>query len=185
MHDDLAHAIEALNKGRRYAAFWESLDKDVKEIGAGKEFVTSLHAQFDVELCDLSLQRPDPPDLIGIDENGLRVGVELAEVVCRETVERNEKGEEVFRVWRTGELSAALSDALSRKDRKTYYGGPLVQLYVCLFTDEPALTPDSARAELATAQFGPFEKITRSFLLFSYDPGTKTYPMLELTHRTK
>ena len=69
------------------------------------------------------------------------------------------KGESGYRVWRPGELTAAILALLLRKDAKTYRRGPFAELYVCLFADEPALTVEIARSELGSAVFGPFNQI--------------------------
>jgi hypothetical protein len=53
-------------------------------------------------------------------------------------------------------------------------------MIVCVFTDEPMLTLDAAIAELVHADFGAFCQLTRAFLLLSYNPGTKSYPVVPL-----
>jgi hypothetical protein len=132
-------------------------------------------------LSGLRLQRPDPPDLTAA-RNGGRVAIELAEIVCEEAARRNANGENVYRVWRPGDLAGAISAMLARKDAKKFHGGPFHETIVCLFTDEPALTVETAMAELTNERFGPFQCITSSFLLFSYRPATKSYPVLQLRH---
>ncbi len=181
MRNDLDRAIALLNK-RQYASFWEWTDKEGKELGVGEQLVGAINATFDLGLTDIAVQRPDPPDLTCRNNDGQRVGIELAELVCEESVRRNAQGEAVYRVWRPGDVTRAVSDLLAEKDGKAYHGGPFTELYVCLFTDEPALTAEAAREELASASFGPFRQINRSFLLFSYQPKNQTYPVIALDH---
>jgi len=142
----------------------------------------SLNAQSELGLSNLQLQRPDPPDLTCTNARSERVAIEIAEVVCEEAVRRTAKGEGAVRVWRAGELSTSIGDLLRRKDAKTFHGGPFAQTFVCLFTDEPMLTLESAQAELASARFGPFKQLTGAFLLFSYQPSTQNYPVIKLAH---
>ncbi|OGW16757.1 MAG: hypothetical protein A2X56_03870 [Nitrospirae bacterium GWC2_57_13] len=88
-----------------------------------------------------------------------------------------------MRVWNFGEISAKVSSLLVGKDTKKYLGGPYSGIVVCLFTDEPMLTFDEAKEELGSIKFGPFSQVTSAFLVFSYDPDTKSYPtvLLQIT----
>jgi hypothetical protein len=182
MRDELTRAVELLSEGRQYAPFFEWPKKGGKELGVAEEFVASLNAQSGLRLSNLQLQHPDPPDLTCMNARGERVAIEVAEVVCEEAVRRTVKGEEVLRVWHPGDLTTSVTALLRRKDDKIFHGGPFAHIFVCLFTDEPMLTLDSAPAELATAHFGPFKQVTGAFLLFSYQPSTQSYPVITLAH---
>jgi len=182
MRDELTRAVELLSEGRQYAPFFEWPDKGGKELGVAEEFVASLNAESGLGLSDLQLQHPDPPDLTCVTAGGERAAIEIAEVVCEETVRRTAKGEGVLRMWRPGDLTSSVAALLRRKDDKTFHGGPFAHTFVCLFTDEPMLTLESARAELASARFGPFKQLTGAFLLFSYQPSTQSYPVITLVH---
>ncbi|HEY2988474.1 MAG TPA: hypothetical protein VGL11_12165 [Candidatus Binatia bacterium] len=182
MRDELKRAIEFLNAGRQYASFFEGPAKERKERAVAEEFIASLNADSGLGLSNLQLQRPDPPDLTCISARGERVAIEVAEVVCEEAVRRTAHGEEVLRVWRSGELSSSVTALLRRKDEKTFHGGPFEQIFVCLFTDEPMLTLESARAELDGARFGAFKQITGAFFLFSYQASTQSFPVIKLAH---
>lgn len=52
-----------------------------------------------------------------------------------------------------------------------------------MFTDEPLLTIDRLEVELATKLFGPYKQLDRAYLVVSYDPASKTYPVIELDIR--
>jgi hypothetical protein len=86
----------------------------------------------------------------------------------------------VIRVWNPGDLTAHVTSRLADKDSKHFNGGPFAGTVVCLFTDEPMLTVQQARDELNLAAFGPFKQLTAAYLLMSYDPSTKTYPVVSL-----
>ena len=66
------------------------------------------------------------------------------------------------------------------KDRKVFHGGPYAEVIACLFTDEPALSVKFAAQELTGKVFGPVAQLTSAYLLFSYQPATKSYPALRL-----
>src|SRR5664279_732100 len=151
MRDELSRAIDLLSEGRQYAPFFEWADKEGKELGVAEEFAASINAEIGLGLSGLQLQRPDPPDLTCVSASGERVAIEVVEVVCEETVRRNAKGQEAFRVWRPGALVSSIATLLERKDNKNFHAGPFAHTFACLFTDEPMLTPDFVRAELATA----------------------------------
>ena len=156
--------------------------REGKELGVAEDFVVALNAESGLGLSNLQLQRPDPPDLTCISALGEPVAIEVSEVVCEKAVRRTAKGEGVLRVWSPGDLTSSVAARLRRKDEKTFHGGPFAHIFVCLFTDEPMLTFESARAELATARFGPFKQLTGAFLLFSYQPSTQSYPVIRLVH---
>jgi hypothetical protein len=86
----------------------------------------------------------------------------------------------VYRSWQAGELLSQVAHVLNGKDAKTFHGGPYQAIIACLFTDEPALTVTQATAELSGQLFGPFTQLTAAYLLFSYDPGSQTYPVVKL-----
>jgi hypothetical protein len=182
MRDELERAVALLNSGRQYASFFEWPQKQGKELGVAEEFVGSMNAEFSLGLTDLRLQSPDPPDLTCLDAKGGRVAIEIAEVVCEEAVRRTAQGQEVLRVWRPGGLTSSIAALLHWKDAKIFHGGPFCQIYACLFTDEPMLALEAAREELAGSRFGPFRQISGAFLLFSYQPGTQSYPVIKLAH---
>jgi hypothetical protein len=102
------------------------------------------------------------------------------EVVCEDAARLNEQGVEVFRNWRAGELTAHIAKLLAEKDSKTFNGGPFASITVCMFTDEPLLTIDRLEVELADKYFGPYKQVDSAYLVVSYDPATKTYPVIEL-----
>ncbi len=181
MGHDIRHAmIQALNRGRRYASFFEWPDKDLKELGVVEELVASIAACDALELHEPRINRPDPPDCVCSGACGTRVAVEVAEIVCQRAAALNAQGHNVYRNWYPGELEPHIATRLANKDSKQFHGGPYDEVLICLFTDEPALTSEFAGSELAQTRFGPFRQITRAYLLFSYDPNTKRYPALRL-----
>ncbi len=179
MRQDIERLIEIAARTRKYASFFEWPEKERKELGVVEELVSGLNAAG-LGLRNLRVQRPDPPDCVCDDMNGNPVAIEVAEIVCEDAARLNAQGQNVYRAWRPGELEKTIAARLSEKDTKSFHGGPYTEIAVCLFTDEPALTLDFAKRELSVASFGPFEQIGAAYLLFSYDPGSKSYPLLPL-----
>lgn len=180
MRRDLERAIEALNRGRKYASGFKWPEKDIEELGVVEELMASVTASRFRELYHPRINRPDPPDCVCSTADGALVAVEVTEVVCERAAALNAQGHEVYRNWRPGELRAHIAMRLGDKDNKQFHGGPYGEVLICLFTDEPALTTELAACELAGARFGPFRQITDAYLLFFYDPHTKGYPVFKL-----
>jgi hypothetical protein len=165
---------------RTYAAFFEWSEKSQKELGVVEELIASLNCSAGLGLHSPQIQQPDPPDCYCFNASGERVGVEVAEVVCKRAAHLNAQGKNVMRVWETGELAGHISHRLKDKDKKAYHGGPYAALIACLFTDEPMLSLAQAKSELGGLRFGPFKQLTSAYLLFSYEPSIKSYPLLRL-----
>lgn len=165
---------------RTYASFFEQPDKADKELGVAEALIASLNRVASLGLHSPGVQNPDPPDCFCLGPSAEKVGIEVAEVVCGHAAHLNAQGNYAMRDWKVGELVEAISHRLKEKDKKTYHGGPYARLIVCLFTDEPMLSLAQAKAELGSQRFGPFAQLSGAYLLFSYDPSTKTYPLLNL-----
>ena len=180
MAQDLKDIVKLLAARRKYASFFETFDKERKELGVGEELLKELNSSFSLQLSNLKTCSPDPPDLTCTNESGELIAIEITEVVDEDAVRENQNGNEVFRVWRPGELQQKINSSLSRKDKICLNGGPYKKLFVCLFTDEMMLTHDVVSKELAGISFGPFTQITDAFLLFSYQPTTQSYPVMRL-----
>lgn len=123
---------------------------------------------------------PDPPDCVCLNAEGELVAIEVVEVVCEQAVRLNARGNWVYRHWRPGELASKVAQRLAEKDEKRFHGGPYAAIIACLFTDEPALSYEQAIAELSLQGFGPFRQLSSAYLLFSYQPATQSYPVLQL-----
>jgi len=159
---------------KSYAAHFEWFEKDQKELGVAEELLAALERSGARTLSSLQSFSPDPPDCICLDSAGRSVAIEVAELVCETATRLNAQGHDVYRQWQAGELAAAVAEQLAAKDVKSFHGGPYHEIVACLFTDEPALTLDQAERELGNALFGPFAQLSAAYLLFSYDPGTRT-----------
>ena len=163
---------------RQYAPFFEWFDKGQKEVGVVEELIESLNATGRAHLRAPQLYRPDPPDCICENKLGERVAIEVSEVVCEGAARLTAQGHAVYRRWNNGELASHVEQLLSGKDAKTFNGGPYAEIVACLFTDEPAISSEYASTQLQDAQFGVFTQLTSGFLLLSYNPATKSYPVV-------
>ena len=165
---------------RKYASFFEWSDKPTKEIGVVEELLISLNKELGLGLHSLQSFNPDPPDCICLNTYDQLVAIEVVEVVCQEAVRLNAKGNDVYRLWGRGELAPHIEQLLKRKDKKTYHGGPYGEVIVCLFTDELTLSPDFVSDELRSVFWGPYKQISSAFLLLSYNPESRVYPVFQI-----
>jgi hypothetical protein len=184
MSDDLKSALEILIKGRQYASFFEWPDRQIKELSVVKELLTTLNNTTNLGLHSPSVYEQDPPDCVCKNVEGGNVAIEVTEIVCSDAARLNAQGQKVYRVWKSSELASLIELRLSEKDKKNYHGGPYVSILACLFTDEPMLTVEFVKAELASVNFGPFSQLTSAFLLFSYDSVSKSYPAIQLNFKS-
>jgi len=162
----------------RYASFFEWSDKQRKELGIVEELIATLHRSFGLTYHSPRNHQPNPPDCVCLDAEGRLVAIEVTELVSQKAIELVAKGKDVVRNWRPGDLAVATAERLESKDGKKYHGGPYAEIIVALHTDEPLISYEYAKAELAHASFGPFNKITSAFLLLSYSGGS--YPAVPL-----
>ena len=180
MGDDLKGVLETRVKRRQYASFFEWPDRQIKELGVVKELLATLNNTTNLGLHSPRVCEEDPPDCVCENIEGGNVAIEVTEVICREAARLNAQGQNVCRVWKPDELAFHIEHLLNEKDKKAYHGGPYVNTLACLFTDEPMLNFNFAKTELASVRFGPFSQLTSAFLLFSYEPESKSYPVIPL-----
>jgi hypothetical protein len=165
---------------KTYASFFERHDKGQKELGVVEELIVALNNGAGLHLHSPSEFVPDPPDCVCSDGAGRPVAIEVTEIVCEQAVRLNAQGKNVYRHWQPGELTQHIASTLAEKDTKTFSGGPYKSIIAALFTDEPALALAQAKAELDLHVFGPYRQLTAAYLLFSYQPESRSYPVLTL-----
>lgn len=159
----------ALRSRRKYASFFEWPNKKIKELGVVQDFVEEL-SRHEIVWRDARICQPDPPDCVCFDENGNTIALEVVELVSREAIERSQRGGEVLCCWTCQDIRSRIGSILSDKDQKTFNGGPYGEIAVVLHTDEPLMPVGEARTALEGCTFGPFDKVTKAFLMFSYIP---------------
>lgn len=169
----------ALKDRRTYASFFEWPNKQIKELGIVQDFVEEL-SRHGLVWRDARVYQPDPPDCVCFDENGNIIALEVVELVSREAIERNHRGEDVLCIWTPQDIKRGIDSILSGKDRKAFNGGPYAEIAVVIHTDEPLMILEEARTALEGCTFGPFDKVTKAFLMFSYMPSNG-YEILPLS----
>lgn len=127
---------------------------------------------------------PDPPDFVAQDKIGDLTAIELTELVSNEAIHRNIRvsklDEHVYRDWSNEEVIAGIEERLADKDRKQFHGGPYKEIHLVIHVDEPVISPSEYVPILSKTSFAARQQISRGFVLFSYDPQVRGYPLVEL-----
>jgi hypothetical protein len=182
MRHDLGVFAKMIARQRKYAGFFAIGDKHATERTVVEELVTALRAAGIDDLPNLVAADKDPPDLVGETSAGGRVGIEVTEAVSQDAVHANERGHAVYRHWSPGEFAELLAARIADKDTKVYSGGPFERLILCIHTDEPEISHERAMAEVARLTPVQLRQIHEVYLLLSYDPTSKRYPVVRLAH---
>lgn len=179
--DELLIALaEAVAKQRGYADFYDWHDKRQKELGLLQALVEAA-GRIGLTLSDYRLQDEgkDPPDA-WVTLVGTSIAVEFTEFVDRNMIEkqRREKQEQ-WRVWIQQDVEVKLSSILAAKDHAGFGGG--VGYWLVIHCDEPGLSSELFERYLGAMPSIATRGVGRCFVLLSYDPAVKGYPLLEVT----
>jgi len=129
---------------------------------------------------NLRASENDPPDVLAETVGGALVAFEVRELVDQSAIELNERGEQVYRDWTNFEVIQEIQKIIDEKDRKNYIGGPYEKLILVIPTDEPVLTLWQLKPLLDAHECKETRQLNEAYLLFSYDPGIKGYPYIQL-----
>ena len=177
MHDELwdselADLIRhAIKKKRKYAGFWSWLERDVAEHGVAQEWLNSISNRGCASSWRLRSRGTghDPPDCEAESESGVRIGIEVTELVDQQHAGGAATN---WAKWDAAKLRGHISQRLARKDDPSRVkDGPYARYIVVLFTDEPLLSANRLRKLLDGAEFGPFKLIDAAWVLSFYVPG--------------
>jgi len=185
----LAEVARAVARQRGYADFFDWPEKRQKELGLLEVFAEAFRSGGGIISAE-HLTEPglDPPDGEALSQAGVRIGIELVELVDQGLIERQKRDPHrtQWRDWTGKELRETLSALVGRKDstrQATSLLHNLSEYWTVIHTDEPALTPGSVARHVAGFRVGPCRLVTRCFLLMSYSPAIKGYPLVEIPVR--
>lgn len=187
-HDEepgFAELIEA--NLRPWNSYWAWKHKPTGESGAASEILrgAGINAEGLVSRGD-----QDPPDCEA-RVDGCLTGVEVTELVHRQTLERSLKAlklraqgkephkAEAYFVWDRADLLGALQARIDAKDRAILKGGPYERYILVVYTDEMFLSASQVEQWLKGATFRA-DRITDVLLGLSYDPAQQCCPVFKL-----
>lgn len=185
---------QAIQKSRGYADFWHwPFGKSTAEVHVALEMMNHL-VKSEPELAGtLSAVVSDPPDVLLTTQDGLRIGIEVTELVDSKYIKnyiRHRKsgitdwGHNAD--WNPLSLSEKLIELIGSKDRKVQKIAPIyAELILLIHTDELAV--DRSLVQEALTKFEAVtEFIDRGYIILSYDPAAARsefetgYPIFKL-----
>ncbi len=166
---------------RKHADFFNWGNKETKERSICYKFTQYL---FDTngEVFDLVSLGGDPPDCIAKTKN-TEVGIEVVELVDQKAIEdriRLKKHWVHQQAWTTEKLMENLNKLIQGKDspKKKVELLRKYERYIALIhTDEPELTAQDFDALFSSNHIKSTDLVTEAYILFSYDPQTRNYPI--------
>jgi len=185
----VAQILEDLAKNdkspRKHASYFEFWKKSVKEAGIFEEFISALEAHLGTAIVSWRIAENDPPDVIVNLENGLRVGVELTELVNKDAIEAQIQQPETYTgvalAFGNAKALEAIDAIIETKSNKLrHLSSEYDQLILLIHTDEIMLTSTSFVSDMKTHKFIGSDVLHSVHLIFSYEPASKSYPVVTI-----
>lgn len=127
----------------------------------------------------------DPPDCHANDAVGNLVAIEVTELVNQEAIRLSQSDDNGFyRDWNEAKLIEKIGQIIRVKDFKQFMRGPYHKKILVIHTDEFKLTSEPYAEQYAsTLKTHGFrsEQFNEIYVLFSYNPRTRSYPFVKLT----
>ncbi len=170
---------EARRQSRGYATSWEwAPNPKLVELGVTKALAEYLASTEDLSWTSLEAISDDPPDALLVSSRGLRVGVEVTEIVDPKFVAWHRHKKKLglsypyhWAPWDEDRLRKSVERSILTKDEKLSERHHLFdQTFVALFTAEPAIDLTLARAAIQNLMID-VNYIDRAYLILSYDPS--------------
>ena len=166
-------------KRRKYAGFFEGGTKEQKELFVSQEWLNTSGIDNEYNESTLSLVDDQWPDCQIETNSGDLCGIEVTELVDQEVIQLNERGKDVYRLWTSVEVIEAITERLQTKNNKIH-GGKYSKMIVLIHTDEFEILFNEYNEAVSNHTFKNMENIDEAYLLYSYDPGHKNYPVSAL-----
>jgi len=161
---------------RKYANFFEAPNKKLKEMTVSKEWLRTYgtaHGYNEESLVAVDDQWPDCEVKMSTGE---LCGVEVTELVDSEVIKLNEKDKDVYRLWSDQDIIEGIEKRLRTKNTKSH-GGKYQKLIVLIHTDEFEIAYDAFNKIIEGHEFSGLKNIDEAYLVYSYDPRYKHYPV--------
>lgn len=188
----------AIKEHRRYAAFFEGENKQLKERGVADLLIDFLKTRGERFILPPAVVASDPPDVeVYQSKLQIRVGIEVTEIVSEEHVKiaagtkyAELQREPCVKQWTEESLVREIQTRFLsklRKWRKSERQAEYDQFVIVFHTDETTITPDLAEHSALSIRLHGDGLINRAFLLLSYNPNVDRsefpsgYPVYELT----
>ncbi len=175
-----------VNGQRKYASFFHSVDKKLKERDVVRILLREMAKKGDVHITGPVTsvdEREQWPDCRAKDDKGQDVAIEVTELVSQEAIEANQHGDGKWCWWSDASVMERLEKIIREKDQTCYHGSNYTKVVLVVNTDEPALDSDQIGSLVQMRVFAKPRNIDGAYLLMSYHPllGGGYYPYFKLT----
>ncbi|EHN68017.1 hypothetical protein [Aliivibrio fischeri] len=170
---------------RKHADFFESIDKETKELGIAMTFFQLLESQLDENLVQVYLAE-DPPDVAVVTDKETSFGIEITELVSEKAIGldiKNKREQYLIEIlsWNAQSLQSKLKKIITSKAEKcAKIESSYDHLVLLIFTDEPRLSSDVIKSflpEMELPNLSPFDLV---YILTSYEPQNKGYGLIQV-----
>jgi len=167
--DELNYLRVIIAKKRKRNSYWSWPDRPIEELG----IASSILRQAGLNVAGIVSREPgqDPPDCEATLD-GRFSGVEVTELIDRQTLEQSLRGPEVYLVWDQNALLSALQCRIDAKDRP-WKGGPYRCHVLVIHTNEFSLDRETVARFLKGATFRA-RLLTHVFFGLSYHASDGT-----------
>jgi hypothetical protein len=186
--------LERENKRpRKHASHFDWSDKSIKEKGTVESFLDPKNHKGQRLYSRFEMESQDPPDAWVFDPNNARIALEIMELVNEDAIRTQIKHDRIGGLATARDYAteserwgdqAYFTDRVHRcvqeKDQKCdklFANGQIVELL--LHSDEPQLI-ENLEKNTSSGFRVEGSRFRRIWLLLSYDPRTKSYPVVGL-----
>jgi len=166
-----------LSLPRKHANFFNSHNKETKELAICAEFIQYLVDEYD-QLFDSIILGGDPPDCIAVSGEQ-NVAIEIVELVDQVAIESQICTKHAYPEqdpWTSQRLTDHLNKLIQQKDcptEKEHLKRSYPRYIALIHTDEPELTVTDFDHLYVKEFIKSTDLVSEVYLLFSYDPGVK------------
>ena len=107
-------------------------------------------------------QGNDPPDREAKDSHGKRIGIEVTELVDRNSISAAKKGEYIFQdALKSSEVTEIITTIIRKKDGAYVKGGPYDEYILIIYCDDPRFLDYEILDAIRKEQFSSASLIDR------------------------
>lgn len=183
--------IEARNIAGEFART-SSADKPIIDVEIAEEWAKAMKLEWGTEITEIKSWAPNPPDCVATCD-GKPLSIELVEFIDGSRVAKNAAAKKIGiaypthchgpdfinSIWTKDRFVTKLIDLIDAKNGKYAKRDVSVDAIV-IHTDEPFLARSQVEDWLAGCKFEAHSQLRSAFLLMTYDPAIKRWPIFLL-----
>ncbi|MGA9777982.1 MAG: hypothetical protein ACLPRE_09180 [Limisphaerales bacterium] len=185
---------KCLQKMERYAGYWESLNKQEKEIRVVCDLLTAIFQRDEcawireIQEIRSGPVANEPPDVVVTINGGSRMAFEVTELVEQSMIERHKRGQATGKDWKPDEVIDRLQSKLDEKGKRSFSKADYNSVFLVIHTAERQLRPSAFGSVIAAHRFSRRGQINEAYLIFPpgpprllYQPEQRISPYIRLS----